>query len=82
MISSEKYGVLLVGGLKCKNSRCITTYGNKPYLSTLLSLKNIAHGWKEINLPNLDKLRENHLALLINENEKNMFLGKLLILYF
>ena len=73
MVSSDENGVILVGGEKYVGYQ-------KSHLGSLLAMKDIVTGWKEIDLPDLNQLRKDHVALVVNENEKGVLCGKLTLL--
>ena len=70
--SSEKKGILLVGGKKCKSSNCFSSQ----YLEVILSMTNLTSGWKEITITSSEKLRKDHLALEIDDSQRKSICGK------
>ena len=73
MLTTDDNKILLVGGSK--------PYGWNDFydegLGSMLELSDL-NEWKEIDIPGVHQLRDEHLALIITESEKNLFCGKYL----
>ena len=72
MMTTDDDKILIVGGVK--------KYGYNDYYEkghgSILELSDLTGGWKEVNIPRVNKLRERHLSLMIAEADKNIFCGE------
>ena len=80
MVSSDKYGVLIVGGEVC-DGYCYND--DRHLVGNILAMADISKGWTKIDISNIDQLRKNHIALIVDGTEKMVVCtGKSKYLYY